>query len=54
MEIEKTDEEDEFEQIEKMFPNASFTIAIGLDYMDERITERDNIIIKKHLFLLLL
>lgn len=46
MEIENPDEEYEFEQIEKMFPNAPFTIAMDLGYMDERITARDNIIIK--------
>lgn len=47
-EIEKTEEQYEYEreQIELMFPDAKFEIAIDLEYFDDIITERNNIVIK--------
>jgi len=46
--MEKTDEEYnyEYEQIDTMFPNAQFTIAIDIDDMDKLITTKNELIIK--------
>ena len=48
----KTDEEYEYEreQINKMFPNANFTIAIDLNDLDDVITTRPFIIVKSSYF----
>ena len=47
---EKTEEqyEYEFRQIELLFPDAQFTIAIDLEDLDDVITELNTIIIKKN------
>jgi hypothetical protein len=46
--MEKTDEEYEYdaEQINIMFPDAQFTIAIDIEDMDELITDEHHLIIK--------
>ena len=46
--MEKTDEECEYdaEQINIMFPNAQFSVAIDIEDMDELITDEPEIIIK--------
>jgi hypothetical protein len=48
--MEKTDEEYEYdaEQINSMFPNAQFTIAIDIENIDELITDKHNLIIKRN------
>lgn len=46
--MEKTDEEYEYEyeEINKMFPNAQFSVAIDIEYMDKLITDKQELIIK--------
>jgi hypothetical protein len=46
--MEKTNEEYEYdaEQINIMFPNAQFTIAIDIEDMNELITDKQHLIIK--------
>lgn len=47
--MEKTDEqyEREIEEIEKMFPNAKFTIAIDIEELDVVFTKQPAIVIKQ-------
>ena len=39
--------EEEFQEIERMFPNAKFVISIELDELDTVITAQTNIVIKQ-------
>jgi Na+-transporting NADH:ubiquinone oxidoreductase subunit NqrF len=39
--------EEEFQEIERMFPNAKFVISIGLEELDTVITAQTNIVIKQ-------
>ena len=47
--MEKTDEEyeREIEEIERMFPDAKFTISIDIEELDDLITDKQSIIIKQ-------
>jgi hypothetical protein len=47
--MEKTEEqyERENEEIEKMFPNAKFTIAINIEELDVIFTKQPAIVVKK-------
>jgi hypothetical protein len=52
VDYEKTEEEYEYEaeQIHNMFPNAQFTVAISIELMEELVTDKQSIIIKKSYF----
>lgn len=47
-EIEKTDKEyaAEMEELDDIFPNAKFSIAIDIDELDDIITEQNNIVVQ--------